>query len=40
MTRMQFWRFVLDCNLHAYEVTLMEYDRMIGKENLPANRLI
>ncbi len=31
MTRIQFWRFILDCNLHSYGVTPMEYDRMIGK---------
>jgi hypothetical protein len=31
MTRMQFWRFIIDCNLHSYGVTLIEYDRMIGK---------
>jgi hypothetical protein len=31
MTRMQFWRFILDCRLHEYGVTPMEYDRMIGK---------
>jgi hypothetical protein len=33
MTRLQFWRFMLDCNLHSYGVTPMEYDRMIGKKN-------
>ena len=31
MNRMQFWRFLLDCNLHGYGVTLMEYDRWIGE---------
>lgn len=31
MTRIQFWRFILDCNLHSYGITLIEYDRMIGK---------
>lgn len=31
LTRMQFWRFVLDCHLHNYGVTTMEYDRLIGK---------
>jgi len=31
MTRIQFWRFILDCNLHSYGVTLIEYDRLIGK---------
>lgn len=37
MTRLQFWRFILDCNLHSYGVTLMEYDRMIGKEKIYRN---
>jgi hypothetical protein len=33
MTRLQFWRFLLDCNLHGYGVTLVEYDRMIGRND-------
>ena len=32
MTRMQFWRFILDCNLHSYGIATMEYDRLIGNE--------
>lgn len=31
MNRLQFWRFLLDCNLHSYGVTLMEYDRLIAE---------
>ncbi|CAF1065417.1 unnamed protein product [Adineta ricciae] len=38
MTRMQFWRFILDCNLHSYGVTLIEYDRMIA-ECLPTENI-
>ncbi|CAF1003902.1 unnamed protein product [Adineta steineri] len=38
MTRIQFWRFILDCNLHSYGVTLIEYDRMIA-ECLPTVNL-
>ncbi len=34
MTRLQFWRFILDCNLHSYGVTLIEYDRMIGRKTI------
>ncbi|CAF3379397.1 unnamed protein product [Rotaria socialis] len=38
MTRIQFWRFVLDCNLHSYGVTTTEYDRLIA-ECLPTENM-
>ncbi|CAF1078293.1 unnamed protein product [Rotaria sp. Silwood1] len=38
MTRIQFWRFILDCNLHGYGLTPMEYDRLIA-ECLPTENI-
>ncbi|CAF3844961.1 unnamed protein product [Rotaria magnacalcarata] len=38
MTRIQFWRFILDCNLHSYGVTTTEYDRLIA-ECLPTENI-
>ncbi|CAF1308496.1 unnamed protein product [Rotaria sordida] len=38
MTRIQFWRFILDCNLHSYGITPMEYDRLIA-ECLPTENI-
>ncbi|ESO92384.1 hypothetical protein LOTGIDRAFT_233146 [Lottia gigantea] len=31
MNKMQFWRFLKDCQLHHFELTLMDMDRIIGK---------
>ncbi|CAF0786054.1 unnamed protein product, partial [Didymodactylos carnosus] len=31
MTRLQLWRFILDCQLHSYGVTTVEYDCLIGE---------
>lgn len=31
MNRMQFWRFLKDCQLHHQDITLMEMDRALGE---------
>lgn len=31
MNKMQFWRFLVDCDFHHSETTLMEMDRQLGK---------
>lgn len=31
MNKMQFWRFLVDCQFHHCETTLMEMDRQLGK---------
>jgi hypothetical protein len=33
LTRMQLWRFLLDCRLHHYGLSLMDYDRLIGEKH-------
>ena len=32
MTRLQFWRFLKDCQFHHKEITLMEIDRILGED--------
>ena len=31
MTRMQFWRLLMDCGLHKLDIMLTDIDRFIGK---------
>ncbi|XP_041434696.1 radial spoke head 10 homolog B [Xenopus laevis] len=33
MTKLQFWRFLKDCKLHHYSITLSEMDRILTVEN-------
>lgn len=30
MNKMQFWRFLVDCQFHHSEISLMEMDRQLG----------
>ena len=34
MSRMQFWRFLKDCQLHHQEISLMQMDRILGEKGL------
>ncbi|XP_069501740.1 radial spoke head 10 homolog B isoform X2 [Ambystoma mexicanum] len=38
MTRFQFWRFLLDCRFHHYDMTLSDMDRMLN-DNAPPELL-